>query len=175
MFCEKTHLCQSLFLNRVAGHMPATLLKKRLWHRCFYVNFAKFLGTPFLQNTCGRLLLKLYFSFYYKVCFPVNFAKFPRSPFLRNTSDDCFCLSNCACISIFFGMTFLFYEHCLSQVFSKVSLTRLGHFLFLKRKFSYDPATKLSNVSISFVKRFLSFKKQEQAAQFPARKIGQVR
>ena len=27
---------------------PATLLKKRLWHRCFPVNFAKFLGTPVL-------------------------------------------------------------------------------------------------------------------------------
>ena len=38
---------------------PATLLKKRLWHRCFPVNFAKFLRTPFLQNTSGRLLLKL--------------------------------------------------------------------------------------------------------------------
>ena len=29
---------------------PATLLKMRLWHRCFSVNFAKFLRTPFLQN-----------------------------------------------------------------------------------------------------------------------------
>ena len=36
---------------------PATLLKKRLWHRCFPVSFAKFLRTPFLQNTSGRLLL----------------------------------------------------------------------------------------------------------------------
>ena len=36
----------------------ATLLKKRLWHRCFPVNFAKFLRTPFLQNTSGRLLLQ---------------------------------------------------------------------------------------------------------------------
>ena len=37
---------------------PATLLKKRLWHRCFPVNLAKFLRTPFLQNTSGRLLLQ---------------------------------------------------------------------------------------------------------------------
>ena len=29
------------------------------WHRCFPVNFAKFLSTPFLQNTSGRLLLYL--------------------------------------------------------------------------------------------------------------------
>ena len=41
----------------MAGLRPATLLKKRLWYRCFPVNFAKFLGTPFLQNTSGRLLL----------------------------------------------------------------------------------------------------------------------
>ena len=27
--------------------------KKRPWHRCFPVNFAKFLGTPFLENTSG--------------------------------------------------------------------------------------------------------------------------
>ena len=37
------HLCQSLFFNKVAGLRPATLLKKRLWHRCFPVNFVKFL------------------------------------------------------------------------------------------------------------------------------------
>ena len=32
-------------------------IKKRLWHRCFPLNFAKFLRTPFLQNTSGRLFL----------------------------------------------------------------------------------------------------------------------
>ena len=39
------------------GLEPATLLKKRLWHRCFPVNFVKFLRTPFLKSTSGRLLL----------------------------------------------------------------------------------------------------------------------
>ena len=33
------HLCQSLFFNKVAGLRPATLLEKRLWHRCLPVNF----------------------------------------------------------------------------------------------------------------------------------------
>ena len=51
------HLCQSVFLNQVAGLRPAISLKKRLWHRCFPMNFAKFLKTLFLQNTSGRLLL----------------------------------------------------------------------------------------------------------------------
>ena len=35
------------FFNKVAGLRPATILKKRLWQRCFLVNFAKFLGAPF--------------------------------------------------------------------------------------------------------------------------------
>ena len=26
---------------------------KGLWHRCFRVNFSKFIRTPFLQNTSG--------------------------------------------------------------------------------------------------------------------------
>ena len=30
---------------------PVTFLKNRLWHSCFPVNFAKFIRTPFLQNT----------------------------------------------------------------------------------------------------------------------------
>ena len=51
------HLCQSLVFNKVAGLRPATLLKTRLWHSCFHVNLLKFLRTPFLQNTYGRLLL----------------------------------------------------------------------------------------------------------------------
>ena len=53
------HLCQSLFLdkvagliytslflNKVAGLRPATLSKKRLWYKCFPVNFAKFFRAP---------------------------------------------------------------------------------------------------------------------------------
>ena len=50
-------LCQSLFFNKVAGLRSATLLKKRLWHRRFLVNFVKFLRTPFSWNTSGWLLL----------------------------------------------------------------------------------------------------------------------
>ena len=34
-------------------------IKKRLWHKCFPVNYAKSLRTPFLQNTHKRLLLPL--------------------------------------------------------------------------------------------------------------------
>ena len=51
------HLWQSLFFNKVACLRPATFLKKRLWYRCFPVNFVKLLRKPFLQNTSGPLLL----------------------------------------------------------------------------------------------------------------------
>ena len=37
---------------------PATLLKNRLCHRCFPVNFAKFPRTPFLTEHLQWLLLK---------------------------------------------------------------------------------------------------------------------
>ena len=52
------HLCQSLFFNKVVGVRASTLLKKGLWHGCFPADFAKFLGTLFLQNFCGRELLE---------------------------------------------------------------------------------------------------------------------
>ena len=51
------HLCQSLFFNKFAGLRPATLLKKRPWHRWFPVNFVKFLRTPFFKEDFWWLLL----------------------------------------------------------------------------------------------------------------------
>ena len=57
-------LWQSLFINKVAGLRPATLLKKRLWQRRFPVSFVKFLRIPSLQNTSRRLLLDLFESFW---------------------------------------------------------------------------------------------------------------
>ena len=51
------HLCQSLFFNKFAALRPATLLKKRLWHRCFHVNFAKCLRTLFATEHLQWLLL----------------------------------------------------------------------------------------------------------------------
>ena len=49
---QKTPVPESLFEPQ-----PATLFEKRFCHWCFTVNFAKFLRTPVLQNTSGRLLL----------------------------------------------------------------------------------------------------------------------
>ena len=48
------HLCKNLFLNKIAGFQPATTLKKRLWHRCFPMNFGKFSRTPFYRTSPGN-------------------------------------------------------------------------------------------------------------------------
>ena len=58
VFCKKKCSLKSHKIHRKTP-VPesATLLKKKLWHRCFPVNFVKFPWTPFSQNTSGRLLL----------------------------------------------------------------------------------------------------------------------
>ena len=60
-------LCQSLF----------ALLKKRLWHRSFLVNFAKFLRTTFLTEHLRWLLLKVKCLF--MVATPHNFSGGPKN------------------------------------------------------------------------------------------------
>ena len=65
-----------IFLKFIGKHMYQILLKKRLQHRCFPVNFVKFLITPFLQNVSGRLLLsKLTFQTYLIIRPEYNFFK----------------------------------------------------------------------------------------------------
>ena len=64
-------MIQSLRHYRIRSSRPevfcekdVTLLKKRLWHKCFPVNFVIFLRTPFLTE--HRLLLK---DFFFESCF----------------------------------------------------------------------------------------------------------
>ena len=59
VLCKKVFLeiSQNSFLIQLQASKPPTLLKKRLWHWCFPMNFVKFVRTPFLQNNSGRLLL----------------------------------------------------------------------------------------------------------------------
>ena len=67
----KAPVLESLF-NRVSGSRLATLLKGRLQHRCFQVNFVKFLRTPFLQNTsviCLSLISQRSFMYLFKPSF----------------------------------------------------------------------------------------------------------
>ena len=73
-FCKihrKTPVPESLFNKVEIFKSSLFLLKKRLWHRCFPVNFAKFLRTPFFTEQLWWLLLEaeiipnmIYFSGY---------------------------------------------------------------------------------------------------------------
>ena len=51
----KKHLRWGLFLNKNAGLQSWNFTKKRLQHRYFPMNIAKFLRTPVLENICKRL------------------------------------------------------------------------------------------------------------------------
>ena len=59
MFLEISQNSQENTCARVSFliKLRATLLKKRLWHRCFPLNFAKFLRTLFLTEHLRWLLL----------------------------------------------------------------------------------------------------------------------
>ena len=54
---SQENTCARASVNKVTGLRSATLLKKRPWHMCFPVNFAKFLRTPFLTDHLRWLLL----------------------------------------------------------------------------------------------------------------------
>ena len=57
-YSKKTPVLESrLFLINTDFRAAATLIKKRLQHRCFPANIAKFLRTTILKNICKRLLL----------------------------------------------------------------------------------------------------------------------
>ena len=65
----KKHLRYRLFFNKVASIRHATLLRKSLWHRCFPVNFAKFLKTFFYRTSldacfCQRFKLQFIVVFF---------------------------------------------------------------------------------------------------------------
>ena len=62
------HLCQILFFFR-----PATLLKKRLCHRCFPANFVKFSRTPFFIEHLRWLLLEM--ACYYRLEMLLSFRE----------------------------------------------------------------------------------------------------
>ena len=62
------YLCQRVFFNKVAGlrAKASNYIKKDSLAQVFPLNFAKFLRTPFLQNTSRQLLLSLQISSQYK-------------------------------------------------------------------------------------------------------------
>ena len=54
---SQENTCARVSFNKVAGLRSAKLFKKRLWHRCFPVNFAEFFRIPFFAEHLWWLLL----------------------------------------------------------------------------------------------------------------------
>ena len=93
VFCEKgvlrifakftgKYLWHNLFYNKVAILRLATLLKKRLWHKCFPVNFAKFLRTLFCTEHLRWLHLNILATLFLEMNvwpFKIFAPKFPYS------------------------------------------------------------------------------------------------
>ena len=62
------HICRSLFLNKVAGLLPTTFLKKVLLYRCFPANFVKCFTAIFRRAPPGD-------CFYFGTAFILLFAE----------------------------------------------------------------------------------------------------
>ena len=74
-FSEK-HLYQSLLFNKSACLRSATLVKKRLCHRCFLMDFAKILRTSFfIEYLCWLLQHNLMILFCFVPAFPYHLKK----------------------------------------------------------------------------------------------------
>ena len=102
------------FLFNKVRLQPATLLKKRFWHRCFSVNFPKFLRKHFLQNNSGRQFLQIQVT----LC----------STYLLNDKN----------YNIYF-LTICFYRLCLVRLiyFCRFADFKLQRIKVQNRKFSF--------------------------------------
>ena len=99
---------------------PATLLKKRLWHKFFVVNFVKFLRASFLKNTSVRMLL------YYakeedesKQKFQ-SFLNFTKKIMIKKNTLTFFIFYLLCSSSFFSGFTF--YKEALCLIIFRLSL-----------------------------------------------------
>ena len=86
------------FVKYTRKHLyPATFLKISLWHRCFLVNFSKFVRTPLLENISGSCFCSKATKLAMKTLerkanmLPLKFAKVSKQCFNWTTLNDCFC------------------------------------------------------------------------------------
>ena len=129
---ENTHVRVSFFLR------PAILLKKRLWHRCFSRNFAKFLRTPSPTEHLRWLLLFL--TMPKKYCMWMNSNFTGNQSWNKNKYLHLF-LTLMLKKSCFFNVKLIllmnnFYKHIFSssclQMFFKISLWKISQYPELK-------------------------------------------
>ena len=81
---------------QASGIRPATLLKKRLWHRCYPMNFATSLRTPFLTEHLRWLPLSEYVQSTHRPVLILQAAK-KTCHLLRNICDNIAAVTNKIC------------------------------------------------------------------------------
>ena len=89
LYTRNSHLeefCKTMLLkiSQNSQETAATLLKKRFWHRCFPVNFEKFLRKTFLQNTFGGCFFRKNSTDQLLQSSPQSFTKFLEQLFSRH-------------------------------------------------------------------------------------------
>lgn len=68
---------------------PATSLRKRLWHKCLFLNFPKPLRIAFLQSTSWRLLLIRAMTRYTPNLFICNLKIFRSAKQIHTITNTC--------------------------------------------------------------------------------------
>ena len=97
------HLCQSLSFQRLKA---AALLKRKHWHRCFPVSFAKLLRTLFLQNPSGGCFCnEICLSHRWNPSIKTKMFFFSRVFLITNSFKVVYLLSNMR-LSITVGLSF---------------------------------------------------------------------
>ena len=88
------------------------LLKKRLWHRYFPVNFAKSLRTLFLRNTSRRLLLNYIRNTYWQQSFRNTISQEKKSLYnMQSMNYESTWSANNVSLFIFLTFTVPLYYH----------------------------------------------------------------
>ena len=126
--------------------MPETcnFVYKRLWHKCFPVNFAKVLSTPRLKNTSGQLIL----SYWPNIANSItnSLRKFCVSLFLSLFH----CLKKAKALSwLLISLLIIGYKYLMTFVhesngrFSLVEFTRGRQKIFINRSTEHPSSYKM--------------------------------
>ena len=97
---------------------PVTLLKKRLWHSYFLVNFVKFVRTPFSRTPLGDCF---YITRRKKIKTNRNFNHFQTHKENNKKKEKCSYIFYILCSSFFFS-GFTFYKEALCFIIFILSL-----------------------------------------------------
>ena len=120
MFTGK-HLCWSLFFNKYEGFKVCNFLKKRLQHKGLPVKFAKFLRTPFLQNTSGGCFWKYLMNSLF-----IAFENNEQCHFVVRIGSPALVSFYCVCfVSFYFFLFSYFFVDFTTCLGIKVSLSIL--------------------------------------------------